>query len=303
MLNSLDIAHLRTLKVDYGETSAVAGSYETDLSRIEQIISNYKEAKKVATYSTFYSVSDANTKIQNAEKYRTMDPLSNCKDLTNKLATVKSNIGNSHYNQVKSKINEMANYRNMEEPLFNSLMSSVNGSIKEYDNNCHNYGPSAKTTNELKKEANEYYLKAREYYANMNREINIFTNNQWSSMSSPNNQYRAYQSTTYNKPNSEAIMSFTIKGYDSFSFYVRSNGEANFDYLMVGLNSRPTVDSNYFNTKGFPSSGTNVSDYRRVTFSGLEKSWQYTIYVVYKKDFSGNGGTDRGYVLIPYENN
>ena len=297
------IAHLRTLKVDYGETSAVTGSYEMDLRTIEQIISNYKEAKKIATYSTFYSVNDANRKIQNAEKYRTMDPLSNCKDLTNKLVAVKSNIGNSHYYQVESKVNEMANYQNMVESSFNSLMSSVNGSIREYDNNCHNYGSSAKTTNELKKEANGYYLKAREYYANMNREINVFTGSLWSSMSSPSNLYRAYQSTTYNVPNSEAIMSFTIKGYDSFSFYVRSNGEANFDYLMVGLDSKPTVDSNYFNTKGFPSSGTNVSDYRRVTFSGLEKSWQYTIYVVYKKDFSGNGGTDRGYVLIPYENN
>lgn len=92
----------------------------------------------MASYSTFYSVSDANTKIQNAEKYRTMDPLSNCTDLTNKLAAVKSNIGNSHYYQVESKVNEMANYRNMTEETFNALMSTTNSKIKEYDNNRSN---------------------------------------------------------------------------------------------------------------------------------------------------------------------
>lgn len=201
------IAHLRTLKVDYGETSAVAGSYETDLRRIEQIISNYKEAKKVATYSTFYSVSDANTKIQNAERYRIMDPLSNCTDLTNKLAAVKSNIGNSHYYQVESKVNEMANYRNMTEESFNSLMSAANSKIQEYDNNKSKYGYGAKTTDALKQKAAEYYRNAKEFYTR--KEINITTNYQWTSMISPSTSYRAYQSSSnYNKDNSEATMYF-----------------------------------------------------------------------------------------------
>ena len=171
MLNR--IAHLRTLKVDYGETSAVAGSYETDLRRIEQIISNYKEAKKVASYSTFHSVSDANTKIQNAEKYRTMDPLSNCTDLTNKLAAVKSNIGNSHYYQVESKVNEMANYRNMTEEAFNSLMSTANSKIQEYDNNRSKYGYNAKTTESIKQKAAEYYRNAKEFFTR-NTSVKIY---------------------------------------------------------------------------------------------------------------------------------
>ena len=300
MLNR--IAHLRTLKVDYGETCAVAGSYETDLRRIEQIISNYKEAKKVASYSTFYSVSDANTKIQNAEKFRTMDPLSNCTDLTNKLAAVKSNIGNSHYYQVESKVNEMANYRNMTEESFNSLMSAANSKIQEYDGNRSKYGYNAKTTESLKQKAAEYYRNAKEFFTR--KEINISTNYQWTTMTSPSTSYRAYQSSSnYNRHNSDATMSFTIKGYDTFTFYIRSNGEPNFDYVIVGLDKMPTTGDNYKDTKGNAQSGTSLYNYSAVTLNNLTKSKTYTIYVVYHKDGSNNNGTDRGYVLIPYANN
>ena len=296
------IAHLRTLKVDYGETNAVAGSYENDLRKIEQIISNYKEAKKVATYSIFHSVKDANTKIQSAENYRTMDPLSSCTDLTNKLASVKSNIGSSHYYQVESKVNEMANYRNMTEQSFNSLMSEANSKIQEYDNNKSKYGYGAKTTDVLKQKAAEYYRNAREFYTR--KEIDITTNYQWTSMISPSTSYRAYQSSSnYNKDNSEAMMYFTIKGYDTFTFYIRSNGESDHDYVMVGKDSRPTTGSNFTSTKGSPSSGTNLYNYKTVTLNNLSKTSTYTIYVVYRKDASVNKGTDRGYVLIPYANN
>lgn len=295
------IAHLRTLKVDYGETSAVAGSYETDLRRIEQIIRDYNEAKKVATYSTFYSVSDANTKIQNAEKYKTMDPLSNCVDLTKKLAAVKSNIGNSHYYHVEFKVDEMAYYQNMTEESFNSLMLTANSKIQEYDNNRPKYGSSAKTTEALKRKAADYYRKAKEFYT---QEINITTNSQWTSMTSPSTSYRAYQSySNYNKDNTDATMYFTIKGYYTFTFYIRSNGEVDHDYVMVGVDTHPTISSNYTNTKGNASSGTFLYNYKTVTLNNLNKSSTYTIYVVYRKDGSYHKGTDRGYVLIPYANN
>lgn len=300
MLNR--IAHLRTLKVDYGETTAVAGSYEEDLRKIEQIISNYKEAKKVATYSTFHSVSDANAKIQSAEKYRTMSPLSNCADLTNKLAAVKSNIGNSHYYQVEAKVNEMANYRNMTEETFNALMSTTNSKIKEYDNNRSKYGSNAKSTESLKQRAADYARNAKEFFTR--KKINISTNYQWTNMTSPSTSYRAYQSSSnYNRHNSDATMSFTIKGYDTFTFYIRSNGEPNFDYVIVGLDKMPTTGDNYKDTKGNAQSGTSLYNYSAVTLNNLTKSKTYTIYVVYHKDGSNNNGTDRGYVLIPYANN
>ena len=308
MLNR--IAHLRTLKIDYGKTSAVAESFESnslvsfesDLRRIEQIISDYKEAKKIATYSTFYSVSDANTKIQNAEKYRKMDPLSNCRDLTNKLAAVKSNIGDSHYQYLESKVEELSSFTNRLEDDFYMLMSFVASEIEEYENIRFKYGSDAKTTNELKEQASDIYRKAKEFYTRKN--ITVITNNQWMSIISPSVMHKAYQSSSnYNKDNSEAIMYFTIKGYDTFTFYVRSDGESDCDYVMVGKDSRPTTSSNYTTTKGSPSSGTNLYNYKSVTFDNLNKSLTYTIYVVYHKDGSVNKGTDRGYVLIPYANN
>ena len=123
-------------------------------------------------------------------------------------------------------------------------------------------------------------------------------------MISPSTLYRAYQSSSnYNKDNSEATMYFTINGYDTFTFYIRSNGESDHDYVMVGKDSRPTTSSNYTTTKGSPSSGTNLYNYKTVTLNNLSKSSTYTIYVVYRKDSSVSQGTDRGYVLIPYENN
>ena len=65
-------------------------------------------------------------------------------------------------------------------------------------------------------------------------------------MTSPSTSYRAYQSSSnYNRHNSDATMSFTIKGYDTFTFYIRSNGESNYDYVIVGLDKMPTIGDNY----------------------------------------------------------
>ena len=222
--------------------------------------------------------------------------------MTNKLAAVKSNIGNSHYYQVEAKVNEMANYRNMTEETFNALMSTTNSKIKEYDNNRSKYGSNAKSTESLKQRAADYARNAKEFFTR--KEINISTNYQWTNMTSPSTSYRAYQSSSnYNRHNSDATMSFTIKGYDTFTFYIRSNGEPNFDYVIVGLDKMPTTGDNYKDTKGNAQSGTSLYNYSAVTLNNLTKSKTYTIYVVYHKDGSNNNGTDRGYVLIPYANN
>ena len=68
---------------------------------------------------------------------------------------------------------------------------------------------------------------------------------------------------------------------------------------MVALNQLPTRGSNYSSTQGTSS----IYTYKDVTFSGLDKSLMYTIYVTYTKDSSNDSGTDRGYVLIPYVTN
>ncbi len=300
------IAQLRTLKIDNGETMAITAVHDSELSRIEEVIYYYRDAKKIAAYSTFYSVKDANSKIQKAEKYIGMEPLSNCRDLVVELSSVKSRIGNSHYQSVLSKVKEMADYNKMTEESFNSLMVAVNNKIQEYDNNLSMYGSRVKSAEDLRMMANEYYREAKAYYTRLKetKEIKINTNYQWVSMPSPNTGYRAYKSNSnYHKPNSEAVMSFSIKGYRSFTFYIRSYGEAHFDYVMVGVDKLPTTMSNYSNTQGYSSPGTSMSYYKTVTLNNLSESLTYTVYVVYCKDGYNNVGTDRGYVLIPYANN
>lgn len=298
------IEHLRTLKVDYDMNSAVVGTFAQNLKDIEYIISRYGQAKQAAKYNTYYSVADANKKINAAENFRTEQYLSNCTDLVKKLSMVKVNIGNSHYEKVRSKVLELSEYRYMSETEFKSLTTEANNLITEYNNNRSKYGTTAKTTDGLRLDAGKYYTQAIAYYESLKKpEISIDTNGQWVYMSSPNSSYRAYQSNSnWHRSNYNAHMSFTIKGYESFTFYVRSDGESNYDYLLVKMGQMPTTDNYYASTKGNPNSGTSLYNYRAVTFNNLSKSTEYTIYVVYRKDSSGDYGADRGYVLIPYAN-
>lgn len=297
------ISNLRTLKVDYGKTDAVTGTYKQDLNNIEHIIYQYNKAREATRHSVFYSVRDANEKIKTAESYRTADYLKNCTELVNDLSDVKVKIGNSHFDKVAAKVEEMRKFRYMSEEVFEKLVTSANSMIKEYNNNRSNYGNSAKSTDNLKRKANDYYKEAHAYYESVRKTEISIDMNQWTYMTSPNSSYRAFQSNSnYHISNSISAMSFTIKGYETFTFYIRSNGESAQDYVMVGIDRMPTVDSNYASTKGSASSGTAYYNYKAVTINNLSKTTSYTIYVVYRKDGSLNIGTDRGYVLIPYAN-
>ena len=257
------IAQLRSFKVDYGQIDAVTGTYNAELQDVEKIIDNYGKAKEVANYSIFLSVSDANNKIRMADEYKAMDYLKNCTDLVSTLSSVKTNIGTSHYNYVASKVNEMAGYKNMTETDFNSLVAAVNSLITEYNNNRQKYGSSAKTIDDIKRKVSSYYAQAQSFYTK--EEINIISSSQWGIMASPNTSYRAYRSeSNYHKASSASTLSFTIKGYEKFTFHIRSDGEKDYDYVIVGLNNYPTTESSYTSTKGSPQSGTAFYNYKTV---------------------------------------
>lgn len=292
------ILMLRSLTVENDSVNVVEKTQtDGELNKVEETIKLYREARKVAEYSNFYSVEDANAKIQEAEYYMSISPLSNCLDLVRKLSGVRGKIGESHYRTVENIVNRLKNYQNMTEDDFYSLFETVKARMKEYENNRHRYGTYAENTNQLKRTAKMYYDEARENF----KKIEIGTNNAWMpSLSSPNSSYRAFESfSNYNEHNSEAVMYFTIKGYKEFKFYIRSNGESDHDYVIVGLDYKPTREKNYASTKNSPRSGTSMSDYKEVSLQWLDASKPYTIYVVYVKDSSENYGTDRGYVLIP----
>lgn len=89
----------------------------------------------------------------------------------------------------------------------------------------------------------------------------------------------------------------TFQGYDTFKMMVRTNGESNYDYLDVGpLDKTATRDNtaNIFSGKG-KASGTQFYE---VDIPVTDKTQTHTVQVIYSKDSSGSGGTDKGYFYI-----
>ena len=142
----------------------------------------------------------------------------------------------------------------------------------------------------------------------------IDLNNQWriSELPKPeisgsiNTLEGVYESNSnYNKNNEAAIMYIDFKASENFGFYIRSNGESNYDYVMVSqLDKEITNTTSYTNTtlvkahtRGNPKSGNTLSDYTSVTFTGLDDNI-HTVAILYRKDNSQHSGDDRGYVVI-----
>jgi len=104
-------------------------------------------------------------------------------------------------------------------------------------------------------------------------------------------------------------MTITIIGFTEFTCYIRSYAESNYDYVMIGqLDQAITGSTSYSNTtlvkaytRGNQQSGTALSNYTKVTYSGIDGG-EHTITVVYRKDSSVNSNDDRGYLLVPDEN-
>lgn len=297
------IADVRALTIgpENARVTAVSDTHKDDLEYVEKVIGDYKKATEVAKSSSFVSVAKAKKTIEEADKYYNTEPLDNCRDLRTKLSEVKVKIGKSHYAKVEAKVEELALYRYKSEDSFNALKETAKSMIDEYDSNRYNYGRDAKTSDDLLIKFDEYSDNANDYY--IQEYVSVSTNGQWRSMSTPNSSYMAYESfSNYWQSSSNATMSFTIRGYSEYTFYIRSNGESGCDYVMVGLDRVPTTSDNIANTSYGSSSGDSVSSYKRVYIPNLNEEQYYTIYVVYRKDSSYSYDPDRGYVLIPYAN-
>ena len=305
------IADVRALTIgpENARVTAVSDTHEDDLEYVEKVIRDYNKATEVAKSSSFVSVDKANKTIKEANKYLNTEPLDNCEDLVKKLSEVKVKIGNSHYVKVEAKVEEMARYRYMTEDSFNALKETAKSKIDEYDSNRYNYGSSAKTSDDLLIKFDEYSAAAEDYYCV--KSIYIGHNYEWEYIDSPDSSYRALQSY-YNKGRNgyNATMYFDISGYEKFTFYIRSYGETNYDYVKVckvlktnSIGSYPPASSYYSDsTYGKSTSGTSIYSYTPVTYTDLDRNQTYRIYVVYQKDNTNSYNDDRGYVLIPYAN-
>ena len=144
------------------------------------------------------------------------------------------------------------------------------------------------------------------------RSYTVNLNGQWELTTTPANPdpalydgvYRSF--SNYNVNNSAAIMYITIKDCSSFKVYIRSYAESIWDYVMIsqldqiinGSTSYSNITLVKAHTRGNQQSGTTLSNYTLVEYTGIT-SGEHTVTVVYRKDSRSHSGDDRGYVLIP----
>ena len=133
------------------------------------------------------------------------------------------------------------------------------------------------------------------------RYYTVLLNNAWqqsTSVSNPDSSLYdgVYESfSNYNVNNGVATMYIDIYGYTEFSIYVRSHAEDTYDYVTVSELDSTTQKTT---TSGNQSSGTAISNYTKVIYSGIDGG-SHRITVTYQKDNSQHSGTDRGYLIIP----
>jgi hypothetical protein len=137
-------------------------------------------------------------------------------------------------------------------------------------------------------------------------------NGQWrksTTISNPNsNLYDGvYESfSNINKNNSTAYAYVDINGYEEFTMYIRSNGEDDYDYMLVSqldipsitLSDRTNTTKVKAHTRGNANAGTGLNSYTKVTWTGIDQG-PHRICILYGKDSSSREGTDQGYFFIP----
>ena len=142
----------------------------------------------------------------------------------------------------------------------------------------------------------------------------VILNDQWQASSKTNPDPSKYDGvyesfSNHNIGSKAAVMYIKIKGYSSFTIYIRSYAESSYDYT-VAFNldtytpSNPLTSNPSSSTSGVKAhtsrkqnSGTAIGSYTKVEYAGIDGKEHY-ICVAYRKDGSVNSGDDRGYVLV-----
>ena len=116
-------------------------------------------------------------------------------------------------------------------------------------------------------------------------------------------KYDVYMSKNKGVDDSQAVMKLECVGYTDLTLYIRSYAESSYDYTIASNANASTYPKAYndstakAHTKGNQKSGTSLSDYTKVEYTGLSDN--DIIYIVFRKDYGGALDDDRGYVLIP----
>lgn len=102
--------------------------------------------------------------------------------------------------------------------------------------------------------------------------------------------------SNYNIAGESATMKVFVSCSGGFSFYVRSDSQSS-DYVKVyDLDSTKSVKYSIY---GKQNSSKNIDGYTLVSFDVPDDGEEHVITITYSKDYSGNYGEDRGFVLIP----
>jgi hypothetical protein len=128
-------------------------------------------------------------------------------------------------------------------------------------------------------------------------------NNQWQESTLSLDGHMVFESfSNYNKPNSTSRMRINLNGCDTFNFKYYSDGEDNYDYVVIGK-----LDTDLSNLIYNTVTSTTYTQY---TTKNKQKQWldatftipndgqEHFIDVVYRKDVSANKGADKGYIAF-----
>ena len=164
------IVSKRLHSVKHSNGSKVLNKTTIDsLALVENIISNYRQAKNICRSTTYRSVSSAQNTINQAKKYANDTYISKCTDLRNALNNVKTSIAQSHYAYISAQVEKLSEYRFYGQQYYeNTLVPQVDAAVTEYDNKANTLYGSKKDVNVLWNRARGYYNEASNYYNNNN---------------------------------------------------------------------------------------------------------------------------------------
>ena len=120
----------------------------------------------------------------------------------------------------------------------------------------------------------------------------VILNDQWQASSKTNPDPSKYDGvyesfSNYNIGSKAAVMYIKIKGYSSFTIYIRSYAESSYDYTVAfnldtytpsnPLTSNPSSSTSGVkaHTSGKQNSGTAIGSYTKVEYSGIDGKEHY----------------------------
>ena len=116
-----------------------------------------------------------------------------------------------------------------------------------------------------------------------------------------------YESTNQGINSSYSVAKITFSGYDTFSLYINSYAESSYDYVVTSTldaasyptayNSATAYTNGNTKSKQYNPTGNLSTNWTKVTYDISDTS-EHFIYVVYRKDVSGNSNNDKGYFFI-----